>query len=53
MKELFTKKTTWLGIVMVAYGGYQIFTGDAENGIKTVEQGLALIFIRHALIPGR
>lgn len=41
--------TFWSGIGLIAIGATRLFAGDADNGLKTLTEGLALIGIRRAI----
>ena len=48
--ELATKKTFWAGIALIVTGvGEGVTTGDWANASRAIFEGLALIFLRHAI----
>lgn len=49
IKDLFRSKTFWTGLAMVGYGAFHIATGNYDEGIQSVLNGLAFIFLRSAI----
>lgn len=41
--------TFWTGIGLVGFGIYTIITGNQQEGIQRVMEGLGLIFVRRAI----
>jgi len=44
--------TWWSGLAMLAYGITLVVQGDAENGVKNIVEGLAIVGIRAAIGGG-
>lgn len=43
------QKTFWAGLALVGTGVFQIISGATEDGMKTIMQGAAVIFMRQAI----
>lgn len=41
--------TFWTGIGLLGFGAFLIYSGDVEQGIGKVMEGLGLIFLRRAV----
>ncbi len=42
-------KTTWTGIALIGFGVSQIVSSNIEQGIQSILNGLAFIFLRTAI----
>lgn len=47
--KLTKSKTVWVGIGISVYGAILAINGNTEEGIKTLTEGLALIFLRQGI----
>ena len=43
-------KTFWLGTCTIAFGLYQIYSGNSDSGSQNLVIGLGLIFGRQAIM---
>lgn len=50
MKPWYKRKTVWAGVVLIITGiGQIVAEADTSNGIRTIAEGAALIFLRSAV----
>lgn len=49
MWDFLGQKTFWAGLALVGTGIFQIVGGSTDEGIKTIVQGAAVIFMRQAI----
>lgn len=53
MKELIKTKTFWSGVGLIGLGIVNIASGNANEGIQNIIEGLAFIFLRHSLLGAK
>ena len=47
--KLTKSKTVWVGVAILIYGLVLAMNGNTEEGLKTVSEALALIFLRQGI----
>lgn len=45
-------KTFWAGLSLVGYGVVNIASGNYQEGVQNILEGLAFIFLRSAIAKG-